>query len=78
MYPLSERIKSATRDLQVVMSFPVYEPATKGLQSGRILGVLNLDSKSPNAYDLLTNPANIDQVKQAMQTTAEIAARFFA
>jgi hypothetical protein len=77
-YPLPKRISLLTQHLQAVLSFPVFEPPGKrGIQSGRLLGVLNLDSQTPNAYDLLTSQAVLDQINQIMQTTASIAGRFF-
>lgn len=77
-YALPGEAGAVTRDLQAVLSFPVYEPASRGgIQSGKVIGVLNLDSKAPKAYDLLTNPEIIDQLRQVMQTTADVAARFF-
>ena len=77
-YPLPGEARSRTRHLQAVLSFPVFEPAGKsGIQSGKILGVLNLDSSTANAYDLLTGQEVLDQINQVMQITASIAGRFF-
>lgn len=44
-----KRLRDAVRDIDEVCTYPVYEPA-KGerQQRGRLLGVLNLDSKKPS------------------------------
>jgi hypothetical protein len=77
-FSLPGKADKLTRHLEAILSFPVFEPAGKnGMQSGKVLGVLNLDSSTPNAYDLLTGQAVLDQINQVMQTTASIAGRFF-
>lgn len=77
-FSLPGRRNELTKQLQVILSFPVYEPARRyGIQSGRIVGVLNLDSSTPNAYNLITRQDTLDQINRIMETAAAIAGRFF-
>ncbi len=76
-FTLPERKNKLTKQLTAILSFPVYEQARTGIQSGRIVGVLNLDSASPGAYNLLVRQDVLDQINKVMQTTAAIAGRFF-
>jgi hypothetical protein len=77
-FALPKRVASNAPDLQVIFSYPVYESARKGHpQSGNIIGVLNLDSTAPDAYNLLMTDEVFDQVDQTMQNVATLAARFY-
>lgn len=75
-FALPQRIARHAPALQVIFSYPVYEPARKDhRQSGRVIGVLNLDSTTHNAYNILMEA--IDGVHVAMQDIARVAARFY-
>ena len=65
---LPSRVAQQTPDLQAILSYPVYEPAPKGRpQSGKLVGVLNLDSVTKGAYNLLVG----DVFDQLNATSAE-------
>jgi hypothetical protein len=77
-FALPEKLRRHAPDLQAIFSYPVYEPARKGRpQSGKLLGVLNLDSTSSNAYNILMVTPVFDQVHANMQNIAMLAARFY-
>jgi hypothetical protein len=77
-FALPKHLAQQAPDLQVIFSYPVYEPARRGNpQSGKVIGVLNLDSRTPNAYDIFMEEAVFDAVHQTMQTITTIAARFY-
>jgi hypothetical protein len=77
-FALPRHLTGRTPDLQVIFSYPVYEVARKGHpQSGKVIGVLNLDSITPNGYNILTESAVFDATHQTMQNIATIAARFY-
>jgi hypothetical protein len=77
-FALPEKLQRHAPDLQAIFSYPVYEPARKGkTQSGKLLGVLNLDSTSINAYTILMMTPVFDQVHANMQNIAMLAARFY-
>ena len=77
-FALPDNIRRHAPDLQVIFSYPVYEPARKGKpQSGKLLGVLNLDSNSVNAYNILMMTPVFDEVHAAIQNIAMLAARFY-
>ena len=72
-FALPQKIRKHAPDLEAIFSYPVYEPARKGrLQSGRLLGVLNLDSTSARAYNILTVSPVFDEVHTAMQNIAMV------
>lgn len=62
------------KDLDVVVSVPIYEARIGAKnQSGRIIGVLNLDSKTPGAFKMLSNdPALLLQIKRDMEKIASV------
>lgn len=77
-FALPKRIAQHTPNLQVIFSYPVYEIARKGHpQSGKVIGVLNLDSTTLNAYNILMEGTVFDAVHRTMQNIATIAARFY-
>jgi hypothetical protein len=77
-FALPEGISQQIPDLQAVLSYPVYEPARKGRpQSGKLIGVLNLDSITKDAYNLIMAVGVFDQMNATMQNIAGIAARFY-
>jgi hypothetical protein len=77
-FALPDKLRRHAPDLQAIFSYPVYEPARKGKpQSGKLLGVLNLDSTSINAYTILMVTPVFDEVHANMQNIAMLAARFY-
>jgi hypothetical protein len=77
-FALPMRIARHAPDLAVIFAYPVYEPARKGRrQSGKVIGVLNLDSTSGNAYNVLMAREVFDAVHRIMQTIATIAGRLY-
>jgi hypothetical protein len=75
-FSIPDKIRRQTPDLTVIFAYPIYEPARQGRpQSGRVIGVLNLDSYAVNAYNVFM--VAFDQVHDVMQNVATIAARFY-
>lgn len=74
---LPDKARSLVQDLQAVICFPVYEPPRRsGRQSGRLLGVLCLDSKTANAFAVLAAPPTFDVIQERMDELSRIAALF--
>lgn len=66
--------QGAVRDLQAVCAYPVYEPArSQNQQSGRILGVLNLDSKTPGLFGVGAEPQVMSGLDEKLRELAQIA-----
>jgi hypothetical protein len=76
-YRFPRKLRSLTRDLQAVISYPIYEPRTRGRQSGRLIGVLTLDSKTPNAYILLTNADYLPVINKTMERIALVVGQIY-
>lgn len=77
-FALPKQIAQHAPDLQVIFSYPVYETARKGRpQSGKVIGVLNLDSRTANAYNIFMAGTVFDEVHRIMQDITRIAARFY-
>jgi hypothetical protein len=76
-YRFPRKLRSLTRDLQAVISYPIYEPRTRGHQSGRLIGVLTLDSKTPNAYTLLTNADCLPVINKTMERIALVVGQLY-
>jgi hypothetical protein len=76
-YALPKRFakKMAAIKLQAVYCVPVYEPAKGGLQSGKRIGVINLDSSDPKAYDAIQE--TIGEINAKMAVLADLAARIY-
>ena len=66
-----------TEELQAIISYPIYEPPRRGRQSGRLIGVLTLDSKTPNAYTLLTSDPNGPLIAERMERIAIVASQIY-
>jgi hypothetical protein len=75
--PLPATILSTLGDnkLKAVASCPIYEAKRKGWQSGKIVGVLNLDSYDDHAYSEFVNPAS--DITRKMKQLAGLAAHIF-
>ena len=52
---LPRRLRLLTADLQAIVAFPIFEPRRGGRESGRVRGVLTLDSTAPHAGTVLTS-----------------------
>jgi hypothetical protein len=62
--------------LKAVAACPIYEAKRKGrTQSGKIIGVLNLDSYDPHAYAEFVNPAS--NITHKMKQLAGLASHIF-
>jgi hypothetical protein len=77
-FALPKNLQSKVPALQAIFAYPVYKPAKRGqLQSGKLIGVLNLDSITNNAYNIVTDQQVFDGVDESMQNIATIAAHFY-
>jgi hypothetical protein len=64
--------------LQFVASYPIYDPpSSKGLQSGKIIGVLNLDSSTRHAYNWVASSRVYGIFDAQMRDITVMAARFY-
>lgn len=68
--PLPDEIMSVigSNKLGAVFCCPVYERRKNGRQSGRVIGVINLDSFDPNAYPLMVDSDNITNNMKQLAT----------
>jgi hypothetical protein len=71
------RLRPLTSDLQAIISYPIYEPFQKGRQSGRLVGVVNLDSKTKDAYVILTEDGTRSVVDQKMKELAALIGQVY-
>lgn len=69
-FPLT--LRAYTKDIQAIISYPIYCPPERGRQSGKLIGVLTLDSKTSGAYVHLTK----DEVFPVLHEKMERLARF--
>lgn len=77
-FALPTHLQSTVPSLQAIFAYPVYKPAKRGqLQSGKLIGVLNLDSTTNNAYNTVMDPQVFDGVDKSMQNIATIAGHFY-
>lgn len=77
-YALPKSVRRHAPDLQAIFAYPVYEPPARGgTQSGKLLGVLNLDSATVGAYNTLMAANVRSQVDQAIERLADFAGRFY-
>ena len=60
-----------------ILSYPVYEPSREGLQSGKVIGVLTLDSLNPAAFPIFRNPDVIAVIEPHLRTLAGLAGRIY-
>jgi len=68
------KLQPAVRDLEAVCSYPVYEPPRgQNQQSGRIVGVLNLDSKTPGLFGVGAQPQVTPGLDEKMRELAQLA-----
>lgn len=67
---------SNTSDLTTVVCYPIFEPpGASGIQSGQLIGVLCLDSKTPDAFKYLDKPVILDSVHENMRNVATLVSR---
>lgn len=76
-YRLPRHAARHTAHLQVIFSYPIYEPKKRGHQSGKLLGVLNLDSDVRHAYTVLMSRRMLGTVDDEMKKIAIMAGLFF-
>ena len=76
-YKFPRHLRPLTEGIQAIISYPIYEPARKGRQSGRLIGVINLDSKTANAYSLLTEEATRAVIDEKMQGLAVLIGQIY-
>jgi hypothetical protein len=74
---LPPHVERHTAHLKAIFSYPIYEPKKRGHQSGRLLGVLNLDSEVRHAYNALTSQRMLGIVDEEMKKIAIMAGLFF-
>jgi hypothetical protein len=76
-YPLPKRIAKKVKGLklQAVFCVAVYEPAKGKKQSGKRIGVLNLDSRDPRAYAVINGKRN--EINKQMELLAGVAALIY-
>lgn len=71
---MGKTLKKHLQDPKVILAFPVYEPPrSSGRQSGRRVGVLNLDASAAGAYEKLTEKDTFPKIDGRMQELAKIA-----
>jgi len=77
-FALPGRAGRRATGLEVVFSYPIYEPPRKGgLQSGRLLGVLNLDSRTPHAYGVFMSERVFEVLDDRLRDIATLVGRFY-
>jgi hypothetical protein len=76
-YALPKRIRHHADQTQVIWSQPIYEPIRRGRQSGKLIGVLNLDSTSRHAYNLFVAQRMSTRINEQMGKIAVIASHIF-
>jgi hypothetical protein len=76
-YRFPGHLRPLIRDLQAIICYPIYEPRQRGRQSGKLIGVLTLDSKTPNAYTLLTSDAHLPGINQRMERIAIVVGQIY-
>ena len=67
---LPRRLRLLTADLQYIVAFPIFEPRRGGRESGRLRGVLTLDSTAPHAGTVLTSQDIQPLVETGMRVIA--------
>jgi hypothetical protein len=75
---LSRRLRLLTADLQAIIAFPIFEPRRGGRESGRLRGVLTLDSTAPHAGTVLTSQGIHPLVETGMRVIAAYIGRLYA
>src|SRR5204863_412995 len=70
------RLRDATSELTVVVSFPVYTSnhGRWGRRDRRV-AVINLDSKSPGAYELVISSPLRGEITSDLRRMAQVASR---
>ncbi len=73
-----KRLLPQAIDIEAFISYPIYEPPRAGQrQSGKLIGVFTLDSKTPNAYALLIDVAIRATVHEKMEGIAILIGRIY-
>lgn len=71
---IPRRRREAVSDLTAVFCFPVFEPPMGGgVQSGRLVGVLTVDSRAPGGFAKLAQAAVMDEAAPKMKELAKVA-----
>jgi hypothetical protein len=71
---MGRRLRESLQDPTTVLAYPVYEPPrSSGRQSGKRVGVLNLDASSAGSFEKLTAQNVFDSINTKMQELARIA-----
>ena len=60
-----------------ILCYPVYEPAREGLQSGKVIGVLTLDSLNPGALPIFQDGGMVASIAPHLRTLAGLAGRIY-
>jgi uncharacterized protein YggT (Ycf19 family) len=76
-YKFPKRLRPLTSGIQAIISYPIYESPRKGKQSGKLIGVINLDSKTPNTYNILTEDKARAVVDERMQGLAMLIGQIY-
>lgn len=76
-FRLPLHLNHRTEHLTAIFSYPIYEPKKKGHQSGRLLGVLNLDSEARHAYTAFRTGRMFSVIDERMKKLAVIAGLFY-
>ncbi|MGO8844287.1 MAG: GAF domain-containing protein [Methylocella sp.] len=63
--------------LEAILCYPIYEPKKDGRQSGKVIGVLNLDTLTPGAYATFSEQGSVREILADIQTVAGLAARIY-
>lgn len=74
-YHFPRSLLPLVKDIEAIICYPIYEPPRGGRQSGRLIGVLTLDSKTPGAYSLLTSDKLRPIVHERMEKIAIFVSR---
>jgi hypothetical protein len=75
---LPRRLRLLTADLQAIIASPIFEPRRGGRESGRVRGVLTLDSTAPHVGIVLTSQDVQPVVETGMWVIAAYVGRICA
>jgi hypothetical protein len=60
-----------------ILSYPVYEPKKDGMQSGNLIGVLNLDTDTANAHTTFMTASSDPAFRAHLDRLADLAGRCY-
>ena len=75
-FKMWQRHRERTKAIQAIFAYPVYEQENShGIQTGKIIAVLNLDSSDAHSFTALTSDPTFKKINKSMRRLASIASR---